>query len=120
MAEEKRFENRIKKWLESQGIYRLGTPKQKMMVPQIGSYLKYWGGQFTINGVPDMLIDIGGTIMYLELKATKGRPSKVQEYIVNQINNYGGYAKIVYPQDWEDVRDDIKRVISKAIKKQEE
>lgn len=33
MAGEKNFENRLKDWLESEGIYPLGHPTDKMKVP---------------------------------------------------------------------------------------
>ena len=32
MAQEKNFENRLKKWLEKQGIYPLGAPEQDITV----------------------------------------------------------------------------------------
>lgn len=80
----------------------------------MGAWLKYFGCTFTINGVPDLLIDIGGKIFYLELKATHGNPSKIQEFIVKQINNYGGYARIVYPKDWEEVKKELEREIQRV------
>ena len=36
MAGEKNFENRLKDWLESEGIYPLGHPEDKMTVPPCG------------------------------------------------------------------------------------
>ena len=33
MAAEKNFEEKLKKWLESEGIYPLGTPRQKIITP---------------------------------------------------------------------------------------
>lgn len=38
MAQEKLFENRVKRWLESQGIYPFGFPKQKMKATPCGYY----------------------------------------------------------------------------------
>jgi hypothetical protein len=38
MAAEKSFEEKLKKWLETEGIYALGTPKQEMMFPSCGYY----------------------------------------------------------------------------------
>ena len=38
VAAEKNFENRLKAWLESEGIYPFGYPRQKMMVPPCGYY----------------------------------------------------------------------------------
>ena len=36
MAGEKNFENRLKKWLESEGIYPLGEPVDRMSAPPCG------------------------------------------------------------------------------------
>jgi hypothetical protein len=38
MAAEKLFEERLKKWLETEGIYALGTPVQDMPIPPCGYY----------------------------------------------------------------------------------
>lgn len=38
MAAEKSFEERLKRWLESEGIYALGTPVQDMPFPPCGYY----------------------------------------------------------------------------------
>lgn len=38
MAGEKNFENRLKKWLESEGIYPLGEPVDRMSAPPCGFY----------------------------------------------------------------------------------
>ena len=44
MAGEKNFENRLKKWLESEGVYPLGEPVDRMKAPPCGYYEKRWGG----------------------------------------------------------------------------
>ena len=44
MAGEKNFENRLKKWLEAEGIYPLGEPVDRMSAPPCGFYEKRWGG----------------------------------------------------------------------------
>lgn len=36
MAGEKNFENRLKDWLESEGIYPLGEPVDRMKAPPVG------------------------------------------------------------------------------------
>ena len=61
MAEEKNFENRLKSWLESEGVYALGTPRDKMPVPPCGYYEKRWGGgRYVKSGLPDMRIVVNG------------------------------------------------------------
>lgn len=45
MAGEKNFENRLKRWLESEGIYPLGHPKDQMPVTPLwvlGKALGRW------------------------------------------------------------------------------
>lgn len=114
MAEEKRYEMKVRRWLESKGIYNIGTPKQKKKVPQIGIYMKNFGCQFTVNGTPDYLLDIKGRAIWLEFKAAKGRPSTVQIKIVDNINSWGGIAKIIYPKDFDAVCQLIEEVINDA------
>lgn len=113
MAAEKNFENRLKRWLETQGIYALGTPRQKMTVTPIGYYEKRWGGgQFTKSGLPDMHIVVNGKSIDVELKAPNGRPSELQLFTINQINNSGGIALLLYPKDFEKFKTLVKEVIT--------
>lgn len=114
IAEEKRYEMKFRRWLESKGIYKIGTPKQKMKVPQIGIFMKNFGCQFTTNGTPDYLLDIKGRAVWLEFKASKGRPSVVQVKIVDNINSWGGIARIIYPNDFEETCRLIEEVINET------
>ena len=78
MAAEKLFENKIKRFLNSEGIYPLGTSKNKMMVKPCGYYEKRWGGgQFTKAGLPDLHIVVYGKSIDIEVKASKDRKSVV-------------------------------------------
>ena len=101
MAQEKLFENKIKQYLQSQGIYSLGTPRNKMPVPAVGYFEKRWGGAFTKSGLPDLHICIHGHSIEVEIKAEHGRPSELQLFMIEQINSSGGKAIIVYPKDFE-------------------
>ena len=57
MAGEKNFETRLKKWLESEGIYPLGEPVDRMSAPPCGYWEKRWGGgRYVKSGLPDMRI----------------------------------------------------------------
>lgn len=79
MAEEKRFENKVKEYLKSIGCYPFGTPEDKITQNVIGYYEKRWGGgQFTKAGLPDMHVVIKGKSIDLELKAPNGKPSELQ------------------------------------------
>ena len=87
MASEKLFENKVKRYLESKGIYALGTPKQNITVPVIGYYEKRWGGgQFTKSGLPDLHCVVNGISVESELKAPNGKPSELQLKYLDFIN----------------------------------
>lgn len=100
MAQEKIFENKVKRYLESIGVYSLGTPREKMSVDPIGYYEKRWGGLFTSSGLPDLHICIHGHSIEVELKAKTGRVSEMQKFMLHQINMSGGRAVVIYPDDF--------------------
>lgn len=97
MAEEKIFENKVKRYLESQGIYGMGTPRNKMSVEPVGYYEKRWGGMLTPSGLPDMHICIHGHSLEVELKGEGGRLSPMQKFMIAQINEAGGTAIVLRP-----------------------
>ena len=69
MAGEKNFETRLKKWLESEGIYPLGEPVDRMGTPPCGYWEKRWGGgRYVKSGLPDMKIVVKGITLEVELK----------------------------------------------------
>lgn len=93
MASEKNFENKIKKFLKEQNCY----------------YIKYWGGgQFTKSGVPDLLICCNGYFVAVEVKAENGKPSELQLYNIDEIKKAGGFAMILYPNQFDDFKKFIK------------
>ena len=105
MAAEKNFENRVKKWLESIGVYPLGTPIQNVKAAPIGYYEKRWGGgTFTKSGLPDMHVMIFGSNYDLELKADNYKPTELQLKTIDQINQTGAYAFVLY-----DTQEGVKR-----------
>lgn len=102
MAAEKNFEQKLKRWLESEGIYPLGTPRNKMTVEPCGYWEKRWGGgKFSKNGLPDMHIVVYGISIECELKAPDGTPSELQKFMINQIVESHGIGMILYPKDFE-------------------
>lgn len=87
MPAEKSFENKVKRYLESNGIYPFGTPTQNITVPVVGYYEKRWGGgQFSKSGLPDLHIVIRGRSIESELKAPNGKPSVLQLKNLELIN----------------------------------
>ena len=101
MGREKQFENQIKKYLQSVGVYPLGTPRYKMMVSPVGYYEKRHGSMFTKSGLPDMHICIRGKSIEAEIKAENGEPSDLQLFMIEQINDAGGCALVLYPRHFE-------------------
>lgn len=101
MAAEKRFETKLKKWLESEGIYPLGTPKQDMTAPPCGYWEKRWGGgKYVKAGMPDMHIVVNGISIEAELKAPNGKPSELQIQKLNQIADAGCISLVLFPDDF--------------------
>lgn len=111
MAEEKSFENRVKRYLESIGCYAFGTPNQDISAPVIGYYEKRWGGgQFTKSGIPDMHVVLHSVSIELEIKASSGKPSELQLKNLDLINKSSlGYILV---EDSSTV-DRIKRYINR-------
>ena len=104
MAAEKIFEEHLKRWLESEGIYRLGTPKQNMTVPPCGYWEKRWGSAYSGAGLPDMHIVVHGISMEIELKAPNGRASELQKQKLSQIADAGCIGFIAKPSDFENIK----------------
>lgn len=92
MAEEKNFENRIKSYLKDEGCW----------------HVKYFANRNTRSGIPDILACCGGTFLAIEVKASHGRASDLQLYNCRKIDECGGIGLVVWPRDF----DALKQVIS--------
>ena len=73
-------------------------------------YVKIWGGGFMKSGIPDILGVINGRFIALELKAPNGRPSELQKRNIRLINKCGGYGVILYPKDFEEFKEGVKKL----------
>lgn len=87
MGEEKHFENKIKKFLEAQDCW----------------FVKFFGNGFTKAGTPDLLVCCNSYFLAVEVKASKGKPSELQLYNIQKIRASGGFAVVVYPEDYDDL-----------------
>lgn len=85
MGPEKKFETKVRKYLESKGAY----------------VVKYFGCAFSQAGVPDLLCCYKGHFIALEIKAATGKPSELQLHNVRKINEAGGMALVLYPKDFD-------------------
>ncbi len=104
---EKQFEDKVKAYLESIGVYPAGFPSTDMRVPEIGWYVKVWGGGFQKAGIPDILACILGRFFSIELKSQTGRPTELQMKNTNMIRDSGGAGIILWPSGFEKFQNDL-------------
>ena len=91
IGEEKRIENSIKHWLETNNCW----------------LIKVQGGSNNPStGVPDILACYKGRFIGIEVKTPTGRLTKIQQYHIDQINKSGGIAFVA--TSIEDVRVELK------------
>lgn len=84
-----------------EGIRRLGGRAYKWVSP--GS-----------NGVPDRIAILpGGRIMFIELKTTTGRLSKLQRMQIRILQTLGCEVRVLYGMD--DVQDLLDRLIAETM-----
>lgn len=84
MAAEKSFENKVKGFLKDQGCWNLKT----------------WSNGVQRSGVPDLLVCCGGCFVGVELKAQNGKPSQLQLWNLQKIEESGGYGILLYPDQF--------------------
>lgn len=111
MGKEKNFENKVKSYLRSKGIYPLGLEKQKMINDPIGYYEKRFANRNTGAGLPDMHIVIFGFSLEIEIKAENGNPTDLQLKICDQIRSSRSFAAILYPSGFEYFKNIINTII---------
>lgn len=95
MAGEKQFENKIKDFLKT-------LPKTW--------HFKHWAGAYSQKGIPDIIGCINGRFVGIEVKASKGKPSPLQIRAVENIRKAGGYADIVYPEQFDQLKEDLIKI----------
>lgn len=112
MAQEKQFENKVKRFLCSVGVYPAGTPQSKMPVTCKGWFIKHWGGGFSKSGIPDLICCVNGIFIAPEIKASDGRASELQKLNISVINESGGIGIILYPEGFETFKNLIMGVLN--------
>ena len=88
MAAEKNFENKIKRYLDSLECW----------------HVKFFANAYTKSGIPDLLACINGYFVAIEVKAENGSPSVLQKYNVERLNRENGFAVVVRPSQWDDLK----------------
>ena len=89
MAQEKNFENRLKKFLEAENCWSV----------------KFFANAFTKTGIPDLLVCCNGYFVAVEVKAQNGRPSELQKWNIKKINESCGIGVVLYPDQFDDFKD---------------
>lgn len=51
-----------------------------------------------------MLVCCAGFFLGIELKSEKGKPSELQLWNIEKIKQAGGYAQVLYPDQFEDFK----------------
>lgn len=65
------------------------------------------------QGYPDLTVRIGFQVFMLEVKVSataKHQPN--QDYYVDRINETGGFARFVYPENEKEILNEIQRALS--------
>lgn len=96
---EKDFEKQVKEFLKDQGCW----------------VLKTWSNGIQREGVPDLLCCCNGLFVGIELKAEKGKPSKLQLWNIEQIRAADGIAIVLYPDQFEHFKHLINLLLSGNI-----
>lgn len=85
MTPEKKFETKIKRYLDSIDAWEV----------------KFFANSYTKAGIPDLLCCVNGYFVGIEVKAEDGRPSALQLHNIRKIREAGGFAFVVYPSGYE-------------------
>lgn len=101
MAEEKTFENKIKRWLSAHDCY----------------YVKFFANSFTKVGIPDILASVNGYFVGIEVKASRGKPSELQLFNIKKIRESGGFAWVVYPSGWDSLQEILEDLLMDQFNK---
>jgi hypothetical protein len=67
--------------------------------------------QRNLRGHPDKIGVVRGTFCALELKRSRSaRKAPMQDYILSRIRDSGGFAEFCFPENWENVRSDLRAI----------
>ena len=99
IAAEKQYENKVKKYLEERECW----------------LVKFFANSYTKSGIPDLLVCADGWFLGIELKAPKGKPSALQIYNLRRIDEAGGFAILLYPDQWELFKTFVDALIAKDM-----
>lgn len=67
--------------------------------------MKYFANGYTKIGVPDILACVNGYFLGIEVKASNGKPSPLQIHNLRKIDDAGGFAVLLYPDQFDQFKD---------------
>ena len=93
---ETKFKNKVRKYLKDNNVW----------------FVKFFANMFTPSGIPDILgLFPNGQFFGLELKVEPNKPTALQLRNIELINKSKGYARVLYPKDFDDFKQDIEMII---------
>lgn len=104
MAQEKSYENKIKRHLKAKGAYSV----------------KYFGCNYSTSGTPDILSCINGYFVAIEVKAQGGKVSELQMAKIREIRDAGGFAYVAYPSGWPKLKAIIEGILTDDFDRKED
>lgn len=69
-----------------------------------------------IQGIPDLMVSFKGYVFYLEVKRSSTaahRPN--QDYHVNRINELGGFARFIFPENEEQILNEMEERVKCSL-----
>ena len=100
----------------------LRKQKEKSFERRVVSKLEKWEGVLAlpkshpmgVKGILDRIFCVRGVLVSLEFKRSKSaKRDAMQKYYVKAINDAGGFAAFIYPENEEEVLASIKEILEK-------
>lgn len=68
----------------------------------------------SVRGISDRLGIANGTLLAIEVKVSRNGTysprARLQKYFIDCVNKYGGYGTFLYPENFDQVLEDIKHI----------
>ena len=65
----------------------------------------------SVAGIPDVIGCLNGMFVALELKPENRAPTLLQSFVLAKIREAGGYARVLHPENLEDVLHDLQSLV---------
>lgn len=63
------------------------------------------------SGIPDLICNINGAFVAIEVKGDGGRPSDLQVLNIEAINRTNGVGLIPYPKDYDELIEQLSKLL---------